>query len=60
MELQRRGDPMTPETVAAYIQGVPEWQPKLVREEFALDRIADTLEGLRRMGLLPSERRNTP
>lgn len=55
VELERRGDPVTPESVSAYIQSVPEWQPKLSREEFTADRIADALEGLRRRGLLPSE-----
>ncbi|MBT9260220.1 MAG: N-6 DNA methylase [Clostridiales bacterium] len=54
VELERRGEFVTPETVAAYIQRVPEWQPKLSREEFAPGRIADALEGLRRTGLLPA------
>jgi len=55
VELQGRGDPVTPDTVLAFIQSVPAWQGKLAREEFALERIADALEGLRRMGLLPAE-----
>ncbi len=52
VELQRRGDPATPDTVLAYIQSVPEWQPKLSREEFVLDRVADALGGLRKRGIL--------
>jgi hypothetical protein len=38
----------------AYIESVPEWQAKLSRDEFTLDRIADALHGLCRMGLLPT------
>ncbi|GBD36078.1 hypothetical protein HRbin36_01198 [bacterium HR36] len=59
VELQRRGEPATPEAVLAYIRSVPEWQEKLLREEFALNRIADALEGLRKTGLLPREGRPT-
>lgn len=53
VELRRRGDPVTPETVLVYIQSVPEWQAKLSVEEFALDRVADALEGLEKLGLIP-------
>jgi len=60
VELQRRGDHVTPETVLAYIQSVPEWEAKLSREEFAPARLADALEGLRRLGLLPREWRGAP
>jgi hypothetical protein len=54
VELQRQGQPVTPETVEAYIESVPEWQPKLSREEFTPDRIAQTLDGLVKLGFLPS------
>lgn len=54
VELEREGKPVTPESVLAYIESVPEWQPKLSREEFILDRIVEALEGLRTIGLLIS------
>jgi hypothetical protein len=54
VELLRQGQPVTPETVGAYIESVPEWQPKLSREEFTPDRIAQTLDGLVKLGFLPS------
>ncbi len=54
-ELQRQGQPVTPETILAFIQSIPEWQPKLARKEFHRDRIADALEGLYRTGLLRSD-----
>ncbi len=57
VELERRGQAVTPESIRVYIDSVPEWQPKLSREEFSLDRIADALEGLRKTNLLPAERR---
>ncbi len=60
VELQRQGNPVTPEAILAYIQSVPEWQPKLSREEFAPARIADALEGLRKAGLLLPEGRDVP
>jgi type I restriction enzyme S subunit len=60
VELQRRGDFVTPETVAAYIRSVPEWQPKLSREEFTLERIADAIRGLRSMGLLTQKKEAQP
>jgi hypothetical protein len=53
VELQRQGQPVTPETVGAYIESVPEWQPKLSRDEFTLDRIADALQGLEKLGFIP-------
>jgi hypothetical protein len=53
VELQRQGQPVTPETVRAYIESVPEWQPKLSRDEFTLDRIADALQGLEKLGFIP-------
>ena len=53
VELLRQGRPVAPETIVAYIESVPEWQPKLSRDEFAPERIADALEGLRRTGLIP-------
>ncbi|MGQ9561845.1 MAG: hypothetical protein ACUVWA_15245, partial [Candidatus Oleimicrobiaceae bacterium] len=56
VELQRDGKPVTPESVLAYIQSVPEWQAKLSREEFGKDRIADALAGLHKMGLLPNRK----
>ncbi|WP_027718755.1 Eco57I restriction-modification methylase domain-containing protein [Desulfovirgula thermocuniculi] len=59
VELQRQGQPVTPETIVAYIQSVAEWQPKLSREEFAPDRVADALEGLRNTGLMATQRRDT-
>ncbi len=54
VELEQRGEPVTSDTVLVFIESVPEWQPKLSREEFAPNRIADALEGLRRTGLLPA------
>jgi|GEM_PF-390070 len=53
VELQRQGQSVTPETVGAYIESVPEWQPKLSRDEFTLDRIADALQGLEKLGFIP-------
>ncbi|ROR02913.1 Eco57I restriction-modification methylase domain-containing protein [Desulfosoma caldarium] len=58
MELWRGDKSMTPEAVLAYIRSVPEWKTKLSREAFAPDRIADALEGLRKLGLLPREGRD--
>lgn len=58
VELQRRGRSVTPEAILDYIQSVPEWQPKLSREAFTLDRVTDALNGLRKMSLLPHERRD--
>ncbi|CEK13072.1 hypothetical protein CP488_00346, partial [Chthonomonas calidirosea] len=58
VELQSRGRSVTPEAILDYIQSVPEWQPKLSREAFTLDRVTDALKGLRKMGLLPHERRD--
>jgi hypothetical protein len=54
VELLRQGQPVTPETVEAYIESIPEWQAKLSREEFTPDRIAQTLDGLAKLGFLPS------
>jgi type I restriction enzyme S subunit len=54
VELQRQGQPVTPETVVAYIESIPEWQAKLSREEFTPDRIAQTLDGLVKLDFLPS------
>jgi hypothetical protein len=54
VELLRQGQPVTPETIAAYIESIPEWQPKLSRDEFTSGRIADALHGLCRIGLLPT------
>jgi hypothetical protein len=54
VELQRQGQPVTPETVRAYIESIPEWQAKLSREEFTPDRIAQTLDGLVKLDFLPS------
>ena len=52
VELLRQGQPVTPETIAAYIESIPEWQSKLSRDEFTPGRIADALHGLCRIGLL--------
>jgi hypothetical protein len=54
VELLRQGQPVTPETVRAYIESIPEWQAKLSREEFTPDRIAQTLDGLVKLDFLPS------
>jgi hypothetical protein len=53
VELLRQGQPVTPETVEAYIESVPEWQPKLSRDEFTPGRIADALQGLEKLGFIP-------
>lgn len=58
VEIQRQGRPVTAESVFACIDSVPEWRPKLSRQEFSLDRITDALKGLRRLGLLSHERRD--
>ena len=54
VELVGQGQPLTPEKILAYIQSIPEWQAKLSREEFTPDRIAQTLDGLAKLGFLPS------
>jgi hypothetical protein len=53
VELQRQGQPVTPETVGAYIESVPEWQLKLSLDEFTSGRIADALQGLEKLGFIP-------
>jgi PAS domain-containing protein len=53
VELLRQGQPVTPETVEAYIESVPEWQLKLSRDEFTSGRIADALQGLEKLGFIP-------
>ncbi|GIW45685.1 MAG: hypothetical protein KatS3mg077_2967 [Candidatus Binatia bacterium] len=60
VELQRRGSAVTPKTVLAHIQSIAEWKPKLSRKAFGVERIAQTLEGLRKMRLLSREGRNVP
>ncbi|CCW34630.1 type I restriction-modification system methyltransferase subunit [Chthonomonas calidirosea] len=58
VELQSQGKSVTPEAILDYIRSVPVWQPKLSREAFTLGRVTDALDGLRKMGLLPHERRD--
>ena len=54
-EVAENGAPVTAEAVAARIEATPEWTTKLQREEFALDKIRDSLAGLRRFGFLGDE-----
>jgi len=51
-ELEACGEPVTPQRILGYIDGVPEWRHKLQREEFSPALIASTLTGLRKVGLL--------
>jgi hypothetical protein len=54
VELLGQGQPLTLEKILAYIQSIAEWQAKLSRDEFTPDRIAQTLDGLAKLGFLPS------
>jgi hypothetical protein len=52
-ELLSTGQQVTSETVIRYIESIPEWQPKLSREEFNHNTIAKALRGLSKFQLLP-------
>jgi hypothetical protein len=52
-ELAAQGQPVTATTVLAALANIPEWKSKLDRESFSEDKIAATIEGLRKFGFLP-------
>ena len=51
-EIIADGGKISAETVLAHINAIPQWAAKLEREEFELDKVAKTIEGLRKLGYL--------
>jgi hypothetical protein len=52
-DILAQGKPVTANAVLDALANVPEWKTKLDRESFSEEKVAATIEGLRKFGFLP-------
>jgi len=55
-EILDDGGQISEQAILDYIRSIPEWAPKLEREEFSISKIRKTLIGLRTRGYIPENK----